>query len=143
MITPPFVFDDGGREAAGFRGTAGDCFTRAVAITTGRPYRPVYDEITRYGLSRGYRSVARLGPPKPVFVPYMRDVLGAVWTAKMGIGTGCRTHVRKGEVPETGRWVLQLSGHVTALVDGTVYDLYDPSREGLRCVYGWWEIPHA
>lgn len=139
MITPPFVFDDGGREAAGFRGTAGDCFTRAVAIVTGRPYRQVYDEVNRLA----GRAVARTGVPKWVEVHYLRDTIGGVWTAKMGIGTGCTVHVRKGEVPETGRYLLALSKHWTALVDGTVYDRYDPSRDGTRCVYGWWGIPHA
>ena len=28
----PWVYDDGGRAAAGFKGEAGDCGTRAVAI---------------------------------------------------------------------------------------------------------------
>jgi len=40
-----FIFDDGGRAAAGFRGRAGDCVTRAIAIATGKPYREVYDAL--------------------------------------------------------------------------------------------------
>lgn len=30
-----FVYDDGGRSAAGFKGKTGDCVTRAIAIATG------------------------------------------------------------------------------------------------------------
>jgi hypothetical protein len=30
-----FVYDDGGRSAAGFKGKTGDCVTRAIAIGTG------------------------------------------------------------------------------------------------------------
>ena len=41
----PFVHDDGGRAAAGFKGEARDCVTRAIAIATGLPYREVYDTI--------------------------------------------------------------------------------------------------
>ena len=36
-----WVYDDGGRKAAGFRGTAGDCVTRSIAIATRLPYRHV------------------------------------------------------------------------------------------------------
>jgi hypothetical protein len=50
MITPiRFVYDDGGRAAAGFSkipkglGGGGDCVCRAVAIATEKPYREVYD----------------------------------------------------------------------------------------------------
>jgi hypothetical protein len=36
-----WVYDDGGRKAAGFRGRAGDCVTRSIAIATRLPYRHV------------------------------------------------------------------------------------------------------
>jgi hypothetical protein len=36
------VIDDGGREAAGFKGSAGDCVCRAIAIASGVPYKEVY-----------------------------------------------------------------------------------------------------
>ena len=38
----PFVKDDGGRSAAGYKGQAGDCVCRAVAIASGLPYAEVY-----------------------------------------------------------------------------------------------------
>lgn len=37
-----YMFNDGGRLAAGFKGQAGDCACRAIAITTGEPYLTVY-----------------------------------------------------------------------------------------------------
>ena len=37
-----WVYDDGGRNAAGFRGKAGDCVARSIAIATRLPYRHVY-----------------------------------------------------------------------------------------------------
>ena len=40
-----YIYDDGGRAAAGFKGTTGDCVTRAIAIATGKPYREVYDAL--------------------------------------------------------------------------------------------------
>jgi hypothetical protein len=42
-----FVYNDGGRKAAGFKGTTGDCVTRAIAIATDRPYIEVYNALAR------------------------------------------------------------------------------------------------
>jgi hypothetical protein len=42
-----YVYDDGGRAAAGYRGHAGDCVARAVAIASQRPYAEVYAALAR------------------------------------------------------------------------------------------------
>jgi hypothetical protein len=41
----PWTYDDGGRKAAGFVGSTGDCVCRAIAIAAQRPYREIYDLI--------------------------------------------------------------------------------------------------
>ena len=69
-----FIYDDGGREAAGFKGKTGDCACRAIAIATQMPYKEVYDLINEYGKAEranrksrrgnthnGHRSDARTG----------------------------------------------------------------------------------
>ena len=59
-----FKKDDGGRRAAGSKGTAGDCVARALAIATGRPYRECYDALAEANYRRrGVRS-ARNGIAK-------------------------------------------------------------------------------
>jgi len=145
VTTIPFVFDDGGREAAGFRGIAGDCAVRAIAIATGKPYREVYDAInaiarTTRRRKSGKRSSARDG----VFVEdmhrYLGGVLGWTWHPTMHIGSGCTVHVRADELPP-GRLVLNLSRHFAAVIDGTLFDTHDCSRDGTRCVYGYWQPP--
>jgi hypothetical protein len=55
----------------------------------------------------------------------------------MGIGTGCRVHLRAGELPG-GRIITRLTGHLAAVIDGVVHDTEDPGRAGTRCVYGYW-----
>jgi hypothetical protein len=147
-----FVYDDGGREAAGFRGTTGDCVTRAIAIATEIPYREVYDSLhqralddrsqmarleLRYGKNARRHASPRNGVVRRIYDAYLKE-RGWVWVPTMHIGSGCRFHLRADEVPP-GRAVIRLSGHVTAVVNGAVHDTYDPSREGTRCVYGWWE----
>jgi hypothetical protein len=133
-----WVFDDGGRGAAGFRGTAGDCGARAAAIATGRPYRDVYDALAALEATQGRPKSARNGVSKKTMRSYM-DALGWEWTPTMKIGQGCRVHLRADELPP-GRLLVNLSHHFAAVVDGTVRDTHDPTREGTRCVYGYWSL---
>lgn len=134
-----FQYDDGGRAAAGFKGHAGDCVARAVAIATGRPYREVYDAINNLAKferrSRG-KSSAREGVRKETFRYYLK-LLGWTWTPTMQIGSGCKVHLRADELPK-GRLVVQVSGHLVAVIDGIIHDTHDCSRDGTRCVYGYW-----
>lgn len=154
MTRLPFVYDDGGRSAAGFKGTTSDCVTRAIAIASGLPYREVYDALgataranrklmARLELNYGRHAKAHASPRIGVWPEVAReylDALGAAWTPTMGIGTGCRVHLRADELPG-GRLVARLSRHETAVIDGVLHDTYDCSREGTRCVYGYWTLP--
>lgn len=144
-MTLQFSHDDGGRAAAGFKGSAGDCVTRAVAIAAGLPYREVYDALSAG--SRAQRVTKRsrrkasardgVNTNRKWFKDYMVG-LGFTWVATMGIGTGCRVHLRAGELPQEGRLVVRCTRHMTAVIDGVIRDTYDPSRGGQRCVYGYW-----
>ena len=139
-----FAFDDGGRSSAGFRGAAGDCVCRSIAIATGLPYREVYDalnglaESERTGKRKRGRSSARTGVYKTTYRRYLAS-LGWRWVPTMKIGTGCTTHLRAGELPATGRLIVCVSRHMTAVIDGVIRDTADPSRDGSRCVYGFFE----
>ncbi len=44
-----WVFSDRGRAAAGWKGTAGDCICRAIAIATQRAYEEVYTALNTAG----------------------------------------------------------------------------------------------
>ena len=140
MSAMAWVYDDGGRAAAGFRGQAGDCVTRSIAIAGQMDYRAVYDELnerTKPLRQKGKRSGARTGVPRKVIRSYLADY-DWVWTPTMFIGSGCRVHLRADELP-TGRLIANCSGHLVAVIDGVVHDTHDPSREGTRCVYGYWQ----
>ncbi len=134
-----WVYDDGGRSAAGFVGEAGDCVCRAISIALARPYREVYAELAALNAEKGGVRSAREGVPKSLTRVYLAR-LGWEWTPTMGIGTGCRVHLRADELP-SGVVVVKLSRHICAVVDGIVHDTYDPSRDGTRCVYGIWSPP--
>lgn len=138
-------YNDGGREAAGFLGDSGDCVVRAIAIATSLPYKHVYDQINV--LSKGERvskrkrrkSSAREGVYRQTYQKYLES-LGWKWTPTMNIGSGCKVHLDPKELPG-GRLIVRVSKHMVAMIDGVVHDRYDPSREGNRCVYGFFIQP--
>ena len=136
-----FNYNDGGREAAGFKGKVGDCVCRAIAIATELPYKEVYDLINKFAKSErtGKRkkgvSSARNGVYKGTIRKVMEH-LGWKWVPTMLVGKGCTTHLRDGEWP-MGRLVVSVSKHETAVIDGIINDTYDCSRDGDRCVYGY------
>jgi hypothetical protein len=159
------VINDGGRAAAGYSGTSGDCVARSIAIVTGLPYSVVYDRLavgtgtqrkSKRSTPRGFTAAKGINVRRKWFKDYMRE-LGFVWTPTMGIGTGCKVHLADGELP-MGRLVVAVSRHYTAVIDGVIFDTHDPQREastvftlsdgrvftskgrGGRCVYGIWKL---
>lgn len=80
--------------------------------------------------------IVRQGVPKTTTRQFL-TALGWKWTPTMKIGQGCKIHLRDGELPQ-GTLIVQVSKHLTTVIDGTIFDTYDPSRNGTRCVYGYW-----
>lgn len=142
-----FQFNDGGRSDAGYKGNAGDCVVRSIAIATGKPYQEVYDAINaaavseRVGKRKRGKSSSRTGVYKGTTRKYLES-LGWTWTPTMLIGSGCKVHLRSDELP-TGRLIVALSKHMAAVIDGVLHDLDDCSRDGMRCVYGYWTAPEV
>jgi hypothetical protein len=140
--TMKFVFNDGGKQAAGYTGKSGDCVTRSIAIATGKPYQEVYDGLNnlstneRKGKRKRGISNARSGVYRATYQKYLESI-GWKFVATMGIGTGCRYHLRDGELP-MGRIICSCSKHLVAVIDGVIHDTHDPSRNGTRAVYGYY-----
>ena len=142
-----YTYNDGGRKAAEYKGTANDCVCRAIAIAAELPYQEVYDALAegnatqRERRSKSHTGVktARSGifTKRKWFKDYMGG-LGFNWTPTMQIGSGCQVHLREDELPTEGRLVLSLSRHLAAYIDGVLRDTCDGSRDGTRCVYGYW-----
>jgi hypothetical protein len=138
-----FVFDDGGRAAAGYRGRTGDCTCRAIAIAAEIPYQTIYDLLNeqtatqRITKRQPRRDSARSGIYRPT-IRQVLDGMGWTWTPTMKFGSGCTVHLRANELPR-GRLILSVSRHVVAVIDGVIHDTHDPSRGGTRCVYGYWK----
>lgn len=142
------VITDGGRLAAGYKGHTGDCVARAIAIAAELPYGQVYGALAviNYDMPKSKRrqrgQVGRVTASHGIYTKsrlfkrYMTS-LGFTWTPTMFIGSGCKVHLRKDELPD-GRLIAMVSRHCCAIINGVIFDTHDPSRGGTRCVYGYW-----
>jgi len=144
-----FCPNDGGREDAGFKGGAGDCVVRAIAIATQLPYLQVYEDLRvanqSYADQRNDKLARRLhakgssprnGNHRNVFHSYILSQ-GFDWVPTMKVGAGCQVHLLANELP-SGRLIVKVSKHLTAIIDGVIQDTHNPSRGGKRCVYGYY-----
>ena len=141
--------NDGGRAAAGYKGQVGDCVVRSIAIVTGLPYQKVYNDLfkaneefrntskTKLARSLKQRNDSpRSGTHRVVLKKYLAE-LGFKWTPTMFVGKGCTVHLKKEELP-SGTLLVSCSKHITVVKDGVLHDTHDCTRNGTRCVYGYW-----
>jgi hypothetical protein len=144
-VSATFTHDDGGRAAAGFKGSTGDCVCRAIAIATRLPYRVVYDDLNalakgeRTGKRKRGKSSARTGIYKETTRRYLAS-LGWEWVPTMRVGAGCTVHLCAEELP-AGRLIVSVSRHLVAVIDGVIHDTHAPARAGSPCVYGYFRQP--
>ena len=127
-----FNYNDGGRSKY-FKGQVGDCVTRSIAIATGLDYKEVYDTV---------KDLLQHTPRNGLSKKETRDIMeyfGFTWVSLMTIGGGCHYHLRDDDLP-SGTIICQVTKHVTCIIDGVINDTFNPSRDGTRCVYGYWYI---
>lgn len=139
-----FQYNDGGRKEAGYKGDTRDCVCRAVAIATEQPYQKVYDDLNKFveaekKIEGKISSHSRTGIRKSTRHEYILS-LGWKWVSCMGRGTGCKVHLHSNELPK-GRLIVKVSKHCAAVIDGVLNDTHDCSRQGFRCVYGYYIKP--
>lgn len=107
------------------RRSLGDCAVRAVAVALGVDWYEAYDLLS---------AEARRQCDMPSSDDVIDDVLARYGFSDPVPAHGvtaerfCRGHPR-------GVYVLALSGHVAAAVDGYLYDIWDSSGERVRYYY--------
>ena len=144
--------NDGGREAAGYKGKAGDCVVRSIAIVSGLPYQKIYDDL--YKANEEFRTTSRTklarslkqkndsprsGTHRVVVKKYL-EKLGWQWTPTMFIGQGCKVHLNNHSLP-SGTLIVSCSKHITVFNYVVLPYTYDCSRQVTRCVYVYWTKP--
>lgn len=125
-----YVFNDGGRKAAGFKGVAGDCGARAMAIALKLDYKAVYKELAQANADHGCAKSARNGINKDVYAEVLKRY-GWVWhKAPQFAGRKARC----ADMP-VGVVIAKQAHHFVAVIDGVAHDSWDCTE---RMVYGYW-----
>jgi hypothetical protein len=125
-----FKLNDGGRAKAGYKGLAGDCGARAIAIALALDYQVAYDLLALANQSKGYAKSARNGVYKAIYSEVLAS-LGWVWhSAPKFDGRKARCY----DLP-SGAVIAQQAGHFVAVIDGMPHDVWDCSQ---KMVYGYW-----
>lgn len=149
-----FIYNDGGKSVDGFDYTSYDCVSRAIAIATGKSYWEVWGQLhslnLKYAqmhndeLARDIRKGNGTKSSSPdhcvsesIFKPYLQS-LGWAWVQTKFGGKPFKAHLNKKELP-AGRLIVIVAKHMTAVIDGVLYDTYDCSNGGTRCVYGYYQ----
>jgi len=125
-----YQYNDGGRKAAGFKGTAGDCGARAMAITLGLDYKAVYKELAQANADNGRAKSARNGIYKDIFSDVLKSH-GWVWVPAPKFDG---RKARCSDLP-AGRVIARMASHYVAVVDGVANDIWDCTH---KMVYGYW-----
>ncbi|MAK37596.1 MAG: hypothetical protein CMC15_15670 [Flavobacteriaceae bacterium] len=146
MTNINYKYNDGGKPKT-VKGK-GDCVVRAITIASGLPYTEVADalrpecrkhnKLIKAGKRTTHRGKNSLtsGIHKEVYHSWLLSN-GWTWTPTMLIGQGCKVHLTKSELPK-GTIIARVSRHLVACIDGVINDTYDCSRNGTRCVYGYY-----
>jgi len=125
-----FKYNDGGRADAGFKGTAGDCGARAMAIALELDYKTVYKELAQANKDMGFAKSARNGIMKNVYDMVLKRH-GWVWhQAPKFDGRKARCS----DMP-TGVVIARQARHFVAVIDGQPNDIWDCTG---KMVYGYW-----
>ncbi len=135
-----FEFNDGGRSKY-FTEKAEDSVCRTISIATGKDYKEIQRLINAYikkeELDEQYIKNAPFIVSKEICYKLLKE-LGWKWNPCMYFGKGCTTHLKNGELPKKGTFIVSISRQLTCVKDNVIYDIDNPSRDGTRCVYGYW-----
>lgn len=128
-----FIFHDGGRSGSKRPKQKQDCVVRAVAIVLSVDYDKVYESFSEMG-----RKCSR-GTEKDLWQNYLSfcNKLEKIsfppikGQPRMNLDRFCEEY-------KQGKFILQMAGHLTTVIDGTVHDDFKPREFG--CVYAAWKL---
>lgn len=125
-----FSYNDGGRSKY-FKGSTGDCVTRAICQLLDKDYKEVYDDLKKI---MGKGKSPRNGVPKKIYHKYLLSN-GAEWETFTTIGSGITKRMNSNDLPK-GNYICRLKGHLAFVSDHVLHDTWDSSWDGSAGVYG-------
>lgn len=100
-----------------------DCVIRSISILTGRDWEDVFEELSDLASDVGYMFEN---------VPFVEDYLDKRYPRECHYSKTLKEFVE--EHPK-GKYAVTMDGHITAVIDGVVYDTFNPLNRIIRCVW--------
>lgn len=129
-----YVFDDGGRKKAGYKGRTTDCIVRAIAIATQLPYEEVYKRIADMRYKWGYSRTGKGGrlPVRPMPQGFRRPKKETRMKRYMKAFGFQKVRLPRGPKPtyteaykKYGNCIVKTTKHICALREGALHDTFD------------------
>lgn len=102
-----------------------DCVIRAISVLTNKNWYNVYNDLSNLASDNALMMDS---------VQFVEDYLDKRYVRK------CHYSKTVGEFAKEfpiGKYAVTMNGHITAIIDGIIYDTFDPSDRLMRCA---WEI---
>ncbi len=100
-----------------------DCTVRSLSILTNKSWEEMYDELADLASDDGYMFDS---------VVFIEDYLDDRFPRE------CHYSKTVGEFANeypVGKYAVTMNGHITAIIDGIIYDTFDPSKRIMRCAW--------
>jgi len=153
-----FSYNDGGRSNY-FKGDAGDCVVRAIAIATDIDYKVIYDTLylankdyldkknTKLSKQMKSRTREKGGSPrngnyKKIYQDYL---LNNGWEYVSLRKFGSKERVKLDEITHLGTILVNINRHMMCMIDGVINDTWDSrfsyweERKSIRTANGYYE----
>ena len=100
-----------------------DCVVRAISVLTNRNWYDVYDELSDLASDKGLMFDS---------VEFVEDYLDKRYPRQ------CHYAKTVGEFANEfpyGKYAVTMNGHITAILNGTIKDTFNPSNKIMRCAW--------
>ena len=100
-----------------------DCTIRSIGLLENRTWEDVYKELVYLSSNKGYLFDE---------VKFIEDYLDNKYPRE------CHYSMTVGEFAKEfpyGKYAVTMNGHITSIIDGVIYDTFDPSDRIMRCAW--------
>lgn len=100
-----------------------DCVLRSISLVTNRSWEDVYNELVDLSGDIGYMFNN---------VGFVEEYLDSRYPRECHFSKTVSEFAQ--EYP-FGKYLVTMDGHITAIIDGVIYDTFDPSERIMRCAW--------
>lgn len=100
-----------------------DCVIRCLSVLTNRNWEYVYDELSDLAVDVGLLFSS---------VNFVEDYLDDRYPRECHYAKTVGEFVRENPY---GKYAVTMNGHITAIIDGVIYDTFNPSNRIMRCAW--------